>query len=96
MSQDASIPNLKDAASKDIKVAITNMNLKGDPSLLAGGYTSDDATNGKIVGTNAAKFIKDNINGRCEYRPGGLRRSSQRTVARRAGVVSSPAWTRPA
>jgi ABC-type sugar transport system substrate-binding protein len=63
LSQDASIPNLKDATSKGIKVAITNMNLKGDTSFLAGGYTSDDATNGKIVGTNAAKFIKDNIKG---------------------------------
>ena len=63
LSQDASIANLKDAASKGIKVAITNLNLKGDPSFLAGGYTSDDATNGKIVGTNAAKFIKDNIKG---------------------------------
>jgi ABC-type sugar transport system substrate-binding protein len=63
LSQDASIPNLKDAASKGIKIAITNMNLKGDPSFLAGGYTSDDATNGKIVGTNAADFIKANITG---------------------------------
>jgi simple sugar transport system substrate-binding protein/ribose transport system substrate-binding protein len=63
LSQDSSIPNLKDAASKGIKVAITNMNLKGDTSFLAGGYTSDDATNGKIVGTNAAKFIQDNIQG---------------------------------
>ena len=35
----------------------------GDPSFLAGGYTSDDATNGKIVGTNAAEFIKANIKG---------------------------------
>jgi simple sugar transport system substrate-binding protein/ribose transport system substrate-binding protein len=63
LSQDASIPNLKDAASKGIQVAITNMNLTGDPSFLAGGYTSDDATNGKIVGTNAAEFIKANIKG---------------------------------
>ena len=63
LSQDASIPNLKDAASKDIQIAITNMNLAGDPSWLAGGYTSDDATNGKIVGTNAAEFIKANITG---------------------------------
>ncbi len=63
LSQDASIPNLKDAASKGIIVAITNMNLKGDTSFLAGGYTSDDATNGKIVGTNAAEFIKANIKG---------------------------------
>ncbi len=63
LSQDASIPNLKDAASKGIRVAITNMNLKGDTSFLAGGYTSDDATNGKIVGTKAAEFIKANIKG---------------------------------
>ncbi|HLO17621.1 MAG TPA: substrate-binding domain-containing protein, partial [Anaerolineales bacterium] len=63
LSQDASIPNLKEAASKGIQVAITNMNLKGDSSFLAGGYTSDDATNGKIVGTNAAEFIKANIKG---------------------------------
>lgn len=63
LSQDASIPNLKEATSKGIQVAITNMNLAGDPSWLAGGYTSDDATNGKIVGTNAAEFIKANITG---------------------------------
>jgi simple sugar transport system substrate-binding protein/ribose transport system substrate-binding protein len=63
LSQDASIVNLKEADSKGIKVAITNMNLKGDTSFLAGGYTSDDATNGKIVGTNAAEFIKANITG---------------------------------
>lgn len=63
LSQDASIPNLKEAASKGIHVAITNMNLKGDSSFLAGGYTSDDATNGKIVGTKAAEFIKANLTG---------------------------------
>jgi len=63
LSQDASIPNLKEATSKGIQVAITNLNLAGDPSWLAGGYTSDDATNGKIVGTNAAEFIKANITG---------------------------------
>jgi simple sugar transport system substrate-binding protein/ribose transport system substrate-binding protein len=63
LSQDASIPSLKEAASQGIQVAITNMNLAGDPSWLAGGYTSDDATNGKIVGTNAAEFIKANIEG---------------------------------
>lgn len=63
LSQDASIPTLKEAAAKGIKIAITNMNLKGDPSFLSGGYTSDDATNGKIVGTNAAAFIKANITG---------------------------------
>jgi simple sugar transport system substrate-binding protein/ribose transport system substrate-binding protein len=63
LSQDASIPSLKEAASQGIQVAITNMNLAGDPSWLAGGYTSDDATNGKIVGTNAAEFIKENITG---------------------------------
>ena len=59
--------------SKGIKVAITNMSIS-DTSFLAGGYTSDDATNGKIVGTNAAaKFIQDNLKGACEYRPGRLR-----------------------
>jgi sugar transport system substrate-binding protein len=63
LSQDASIPNLKDAASKGIQIAITNMNLAGDTSFLAGGYTSDDATNGKIVGTNAAEYIKANVKG---------------------------------
>ena len=80
LSQDASIPNLKEAASKGIQVAITNMNLAGDPSWLAGGYTSDDATNGKIVGTNAAEFIKANITGPSQCRPGGLRRSDPRAV----------------
>jgi ABC-type sugar transport system substrate-binding protein len=63
LSQDASIPNLKEAASKGIQVAITNMNLAGDPSFLAGGYTSDDTTNGKIVGAKAAEFVKANLTG---------------------------------
>ncbi|HUV16404.1 MAG TPA: substrate-binding domain-containing protein, partial [Pelolinea sp.] len=62
LSPDASIVNLKEAADKGIKVAVTNMNL-GDMSFLAGGYTSDDATNGKLVGTNAAEYIKANITG---------------------------------
>jgi ABC-type sugar transport system substrate-binding protein len=71
LSQDASIPNLQEAASKGIQVAITNMNL-GDPSFLAGGYTSDDATNGKIVGTNAAEFIKANLTGPINVAQGRL------------------------
>ena len=63
LSPDASIVNLKEANSKGIKVAITNMNLSGDTSFLAGGYTSDDLTNGKIVGTMAVDFIKANVKG---------------------------------
>ena len=62
LSKDASIANLKDADGKGVKVAITNMSIS-DPSFLAGGFTSDDATNAKIVGDNAAKFIKDNVKG---------------------------------
>jgi sugar transport system substrate-binding protein len=55
-------PICRKRSNKGIQVAITNMNL-GDMSFLAGGYTSDDATNGKIVGTNAAEFIKANLTG---------------------------------
>ncbi len=62
LSKDASIVNLKDAASKGIKVATTNMSIN-DPSFLAGGYTSDDASNGKIVGDAAAKYIQDKLGG---------------------------------
>jgi ABC-type sugar transport system substrate-binding protein len=62
LSKDASIANLKQASDKGIKIAITNMSIN-DTSFLSGGYTSDDATNGKVVGDNAAKFIKDNIKG---------------------------------
>ena len=62
LSPDASIANLKEAADKGIQIAVTNMNL-GDMSFLAGGYTSDDATNGKLVGMNAAEYIKANISG---------------------------------
>src|SRR5579859_1826530 len=62
LSKDASIANLKDAASKGIKIAITNMSIS-DPSFLTGGYTSDDRSNGKIVGTAAAAFIKDKLGG---------------------------------
>jgi ABC-type sugar transport system substrate-binding protein len=62
LSPDASIASLEEAAAKGIKIAVTNMNL-GDMSFLAGGYTSDDATNGKLVGVKAAEFIKANISG---------------------------------
>jgi simple sugar transport system substrate-binding protein/ribose transport system substrate-binding protein len=58
LSKDASIANLKQADAKGIKVAITNMSIT-DSSFLAGGYTSDDKTNSTIVGTEAAKFVKD-------------------------------------
>jgi ABC-type sugar transport system substrate-binding protein len=63
LSATASIANLKEAAGKGIKVAITNMNLQGDVLFLSGGYTSDDKTNGTIVGEQAAKFIAANITG---------------------------------
>ncbi|MBI9050572.1 MAG: substrate-binding domain-containing protein [Anaerolineaceae bacterium] len=62
LSPDASIANLKEASDQGIQVAVTNINL-GNVDFLAGGYTSDDATNGKLVGTNAAAFIADNITG---------------------------------
>jgi simple sugar transport system substrate-binding protein/ribose transport system substrate-binding protein len=62
LSPDASVANLKEAADKGIKVAVTNINL-GDMSFLSGGYTSDDATNGKLVGVNAAEFIQANLTG---------------------------------
>ena len=62
LSKDASIANLKQAADKGIKVAITNMSIT-DSSFLVGGFTSDDATNAKIVGDNAAKFIQATFKG---------------------------------
>ncbi|MCL4562182.1 MAG: substrate-binding domain-containing protein [Chloroflexi bacterium] len=62
LSKDASIANLKDAAAKGIQVAITNMSIS-DSSFLVGGFTSDDYTNAKIVGDNAAKFIQANLSG---------------------------------
>jgi sugar transport system substrate-binding protein len=62
LSKDASIANLKQAADKGIKIAITNMSIN-DTSFLSGGYTSDDATNGKVVGDAAAKYIQENIKG---------------------------------
>jgi ABC-type sugar transport system substrate-binding protein len=62
LSKDASIANLKEADAQGIKVAITNMSIS-DPSFLAGGFTSDDRSNGKIVGENAAKFIKEKLGG---------------------------------
>jgi simple sugar transport system substrate-binding protein/ribose transport system substrate-binding protein len=57
LSPDASIPNLKEADSKGIKVAITNMSIT-DSAFLVGGFTSDDKSNGNVVGENAAIFIK--------------------------------------
>ena len=60
LSPDASVANLEEAAAQGIQIAVTNINL-GDMSFLAGGYTSDDETNGKLVGTNAAAYIKENI-----------------------------------
>ena len=63
LSKDASIANLKQAAAKGIKVAITNMSIN-DSSFLVGGFTSDDATNAKIVGDQAAKFIQTQFGGK--------------------------------
>jgi sugar transport system substrate-binding protein len=62
LSKDASINNLKQANAKGIPVAITNMGIS-DSSFLVGGFTSDDATNAKIVGDAAAKFITANLKG---------------------------------
>jgi ABC-type sugar transport system substrate-binding protein len=62
LSKDASIANLKDAASKGIKVAITNMSIS-DSSFLVGGFTSDDYTNAKLVGDNAAQFVQATFTG---------------------------------
>jgi simple sugar transport system substrate-binding protein/ribose transport system substrate-binding protein len=62
LSKDASIANLREAASKGIQVAITNMSIS-DPSFLAGGFTSDDRSNGKIVGDHVAQYIKDKLGG---------------------------------
>jgi simple sugar transport system substrate-binding protein/ribose transport system substrate-binding protein len=62
LSKDASIASLKEAASKGIKVSITNMSIS-DPSFLTGGFTSDDLSNGKIVGDHAAAFIKETLGG---------------------------------
>jgi simple sugar transport system substrate-binding protein/ribose transport system substrate-binding protein len=62
LSPDASIANLKEADAQGIKVAITNMSIS-DPSFLVGGFTSDDHSNGVIVGENAAKFIQEKLGG---------------------------------
>jgi len=62
LSKDASIATLKEASDQGIQVAITNMSIS-DPSFLAGGFTSDDRSNGKIVGENAAKFIQEELGG---------------------------------
>ena len=55
-------PTSRKPTAKGIKVAITNMSIS-DPSFLAGGFTSDDRSNGKIVGDNAAKFIQEKLGG---------------------------------
>ncbi len=65
LSADASIANLKEADSKGIKVAITNMSIS-DSAFLVGGFTSDDFSNGKVVGENAATFIKEKLNGKAK------------------------------
>jgi simple sugar transport system substrate-binding protein/ribose transport system substrate-binding protein len=65
LSADASIANLKEADSKGIKVAITNMSIS-DSAFLVGGFTSDDFSNGKVVGENAAAFIKEKLDGKAK------------------------------
>ena len=62
LSKDASISDLKQAANKGIKVAITNMSITGS-SFLVGDFTSDDAANARIAGDNAARFIQANLKG---------------------------------
>ncbi len=57
LSSDASIAALRDANAQGVQIAITNLNLEG-ADFIAGGYCSDDFTNCKLVGTEAAKAIK--------------------------------------
>ncbi len=58
LSSDASIAALRDANAQGVQIAITNLNLEG-ADFIAGGYCSDDFTNCKLVGTEAAKAIKE-------------------------------------
>ncbi len=57
LSSDASIAALRDANAQGVQIAITNLNLEG-ADFIAGGYCSDDFTNCKLVGAEAAKAIK--------------------------------------
>ena len=84
LSKDASIASLKEADGKGIKVAITNMSIT-DSSFLVGGFTSDDATNAKIVGDNAAKFIQANLKGAINVRAHKFSKSAQEKIAAAGG-----------
>ena len=95
LSKDASIANLKQADAKGIKVAITNMSIT-DTSFLVGGFTSDDATNAKIVGDNAAKFIKANLELAPSTLPASTSTTSSPTSPKPAGTDSTPASRPPA
>ena len=74
LSKDASIANLKEAAAKGIKVAITNMSIS-DASFLAGGFTSDDAPMARSSATTPPSSSRTSSGGQHQCSPHrGLRR----------------------
>jgi ABC-type sugar transport system substrate-binding protein len=58
LSADASVAALRTADEQGMKVALTNINLSNAEFIVVG-YTSDDYTNCYLVGTEAAKMIKE-------------------------------------
>lgn len=64
LNKDGSIPTLKTASERGVKIAITNMNLREGADFIIGGYTSDDFENGLAIGTYAAEWISKNITGK--------------------------------
>ena len=64
LNKDGSVPALKVASERGMLVATTNMDLRGgEAGFIIGGFTSDDFENGYAMGTYAAKYAKENIDG---------------------------------
>ena len=93
LSQDASIPNLKEAASKGIQVAITNMNLAGDIPSWQVDIPRTMPPMARSLGKMQPNSSKPTSKA-TSILPRSILTIKFPSSPRRAGVVSSPAWTR--
>lgn len=65
LNPETSIASLRKASEQGMKISITNMDL-ADADFISGGYTSDNFQLGEATGEAAAKYIKENLDGKAK------------------------------
>lgn len=65
LNEESSITTLKDAASKGMKITLTDSTL-ADADFIVGGYTSDQSQLGSSTGKIAKKFIEEKLGGKAK------------------------------